>query len=216
MLGGAPTPPPPPPYDAQVEYLASAGTGAYIDSGIECTGDLSVVVRAYWTTNENKAFMGGIASNGSGGYFRHHLTPYYTGQGYGLYWYQNGTSGTPTVSGGMNCPANTWSIISVNADTGTWYYERSGVSRTGSITPLSGTITTGRNYGIFARIMGDGTLQSRPVRISLVRLTKGGVKLREFIPVRVGQVGYLYDNVSGQLFGNAGTGSFTYGNDITP
>jgi hypothetical protein len=38
--------------------------------------------------------------------------------------------------------------------------------------------------------------------------------LFEGIPVRVGQVGYLYDKVSGQLFGNAGTGDFVLGNDL--
>ena len=35
----------------------------------------------------------------------------------------------------------------------------------------------------------------------------------DFIPVRVGQVGYMYDKVSGQLFGNNGTGSFILGPD---
>jgi hypothetical protein len=35
----------------------------------------------------------------------------------------------------------------------------------------------------------------------------------DFIPVRKGTVGYLYDRVSGALFGNAGTGVFGYGND---
>jgi hypothetical protein len=34
------------------------------------------------------------------------------------------------------------------------------------------------------------------------------------IPVRVGNVGYMYDKVSKQLFANAGTGKFILGNDI--
>lgn len=33
-------------------------------------------------------------------------------------------------------------------------------------------------------------------------------------PVRIGQVGYMYDTVSGQLYGNAGTGNFILGSDI--
>lgn len=37
--------------------------------------------------------------------------------------------------------------------------------------------------------------------------------VRDFIPVRVGQVGYMYDKVSKQLFGNAGTGEFILGPD---
>ena len=42
---------------------------------------------------------------------------------------------------------------------------------------------------------------------------KDGVVVVELIPVRVGNVGYMYDKVSGQLFGNAGTGEFILGPD---
>ena len=42
----------------------------------------------------------------------------------------------------------------------------------------------------------------------------GETLVRDYIPVRVGQVGYMYDKVSGQLFGNSGTGNFILGNDI--
>lgn len=35
----------------------------------------------------------------------------------------------------------------------------------------------------------------------------------DFIPVRKGTTGYLYDKVSGNLFGNSGTGDFVLGND---
>ena len=37
----------------------------------------------------------------------------------------------------------------------------------------------------------------------------------DLIPVRVGQVGYMYDKVNGQLFGNSGTGDFVLGPDKT-
>lgn len=39
--------------------------------------------------------------------------------------------------------------------------------------------------------------------------------IADFIPVRIGQVGYMYDKVSKQLFGNAGTGEFILGPDVT-
>lgn len=39
--------------------------------------------------------------------------------------------------------------------------------------------------------------------------------VRDFIPVRKNGVGYLYDKVSGTLFGNSGTGNFTLGPDVT-
>ena len=44
----------------------------------------------------------------------------------------------------------------------------------------------------------------------------GGNKIRDFIPVRKNGIGYLYDKVSGELFGNAsGSGAFTYGSDVS-
>jgi len=42
------------------------------------------------------------------------------------------------------------------------------------------------------------------------------VLVRDLIPVRVGQVGYMYDKVTGRLFGNSGTGSFILGKDRLP
>ena len=44
---------------------------------------------------------------------------------------------------------------------------------------------------------------------------RGRDGLLDIIPVRVGDVGYLYDRVSGQLFGNSGTGAFIVGPDKT-
>lgn len=43
-----------------------------------------------------------------------------------------------------------------------------------------------------------------------------GNLVRDYIPVRKGTVGYLYDRVSGRLFGNAGTGDFVIGQDVVP
>ena len=41
------------------------------------------------------------------------------------------------------------------------------------------------------------------------------ILVHDFISVRKNGVGYLYDKVSGRLFGNSGSGTFTYGNDVT-
>lgn len=38
---------------------------------------------------------------------------------------------------------------------------------------------------------------------------------RDYVPVRIGTVGYLYDRQNDVLYGNLGTGDFTLGNDIT-
>ena len=51
------------------------------------------------------------------------------------------------------------------------------------------------------------------LRLYSCKIWVDGVLLRDMIPVRLGQVGYLYDKVSGQLFGNDGTGNFILGPD---
>lgn len=43
---------------------------------------------------------------------------------------------------------------------------------------------------------------------------RNGTDYINLIPVRKAGVGYMYDKVSGELFGNAGTSAFTYGNDV--
>ena len=52
------------------------------------------------------------------------------------------------------------------------------------------------------------------MRIASCRIYDNNILVRDYITVRRGTVGYLYDRVSGQLFGNAGTGAFGYGNDL--
>lgn len=39
-------------------------------------------------------------------------------------------------------------------------------------------------------------------------------EVAHFVPVRVGQTGYMYETYGGTLYGNAGTGDFNIGNDI--
>lgn len=47
-----------------------------------------------------------------------------------------------------------------------------------------------------------------------VRTIRGNTKIIDLIPVRIGTTGYMYDRVSEQFFGNAGTGEFILGPDV--
>lgn len=51
-------------------------------------------------------------------------------------------------------------------------------------------------------------------RIYAVQITQGTEIIMDLIPVRVGNVGYMYDKVSGELFGNDGSGEFILGKDV--
>lgn len=58
-----------------------------------------------------------------------------------------------------------------------------------------------------------GGMIVRGSKIGDTYIKKGTIEI-DWIPVRVGMVGYMYDRVSGQLFANAGTGNFILGPDI--
>ena len=72
---------------------------------------------------------------------------------------------------------------------------------------------------LFAAATRQQDTSVKPAHFFIGRIMSAKIKdaeyniLRDFIPVRVGNVGYMYDKVSGQLFGNSGTGSFILGPD---
>ena len=67
---------------------------------------------------------------------------------------------------------------------------------------------------IFGYNKGSSVIQNAStIIVSACQIWQGTTLVRSFVPVRVGQVGYLFDRVSGQLFGNAGTGDFVLGPD---
>lgn len=68
---------------------------------------------------------------------------------------------------------------------------------------------------MFSNHREDTTVESISAKVYYCKIWNGETLLRDFIPVRVGQVGQMFDRVSGQLFTNIGTGTFTLGNDIT-
>ena len=51
-------------------------------------------------------------------------------------------------------------------------------------------------------------------RLYSFRIDKAGMKVLDLIPVRIGDEGYMYDRISGNLFGNQGSGKFILGPDI--
>ena len=79
------------------------------------------------------------------------------------------------------------------------------------------TLTQTRWLAILANHRGssDSTIERADAKYHLhsFRATDGGVVITDYVPVRVGQVGYLFDRVSGTLLGNAGTGDFVLGPD---
>lgn len=185
-----------------VEYLQSTGT-QYIDSGIECTSDLSVNFKALYTTNDNAAICGGIGLKDDPIYFRHHCSPFGTNF---KYWLQQDSSSTSSITVLDVGSINTIYEVSIDAITGRWSVN--GISR--SITPLGNGMTTGKSYGIFARIASTGDLQSKPSRFYYFDFFRNGKCVGHFIPCvrKSDNKPGMYDTVSKAFFTNAGTGEF--------
>lgn len=63
-------------------------------------------------------------------------------------------------------------------------------------------------------LFGIGLMNRPSIKLYFFQWRRNGSLLHDLIPVRVGQVGYMYDKVSGTLFGNNDTGNFVLGPDV--
>jgi len=70
---------------------------------------------------------------------------------------------------------------------------------------------------LFSGYDGNGVLwRFGTCKIYYCKIYDHGTLVRDLIPVRIGQVGYMFDRVTRQMFGNIGTGSFILGPDVAP
>ena len=189
------------PYDAEVEYLESTGT-QYIDIGAIIPPDVDF------------EFTGSIVSDVANGCI--------FGETYGFAW--------AATNPGYSLATTTYGRIYLRyGDSTATTIGRTSIGLGNTFTAsLSGTSfqVNGQSVATVARISSfAGIVSSMAVfrrnyigafnpAYSAVRINnlKFG-NLFDLIPVRVGTVGYLYDRVSGALFGNAGTGDFVLGPD---
>lgn len=179
------------PYDAEVLYLESTGY-QWIDTGVIPSRDLS-----FHCVFSN-------SGNGAPGYGNVFGARYSSNNNeYQLSQFTNGTVSIGTRNTNLGIRTNEKNDVSFN---GSNTVSVNGVDKsinTSNITQSTGTIV------LFAIRNGGSVTQMQAGRIYSCSL--GSV--RDFIPVRVGQTGYMYDRVSGQLFENKGTGSFIIGPD---
>lgn len=189
------------PYDAEIEYLQSSGT-QYIDTGINGQAVTRFIVSGYCYPNSgnNTQLLGGT-EQGASTFFGARVNN-------GTFWYctSNGVGlGDPTHHSNIDAIINSTS------------------SQTGTLTDMvSGTAYDFTSFGSASwsfpnsnllLFCGYSTRRSPNARCYSLKIYTSSGLVRDFIPVRVGQVGYMYDKVSGELFGNSGSGSFTLGND---
>ena len=203
MSGGGDTPTPVLPYDSEIEYLKSSGT-QYIDTGITISNNFKSELKGQYLQNNNnyRPLLGAYDSNG---------TKY--GNVFSL---QSGASGKlyVQIGGGASYILSSASTLSMHTfittlKNGVLTFSVDGTSEQKSFSgnyPSFSLVLFGQNRG--TAIYGDVN-----AKIYYCKIWNGDELVFDAIPVRVGQVGYMYDKVSGQLFGNSGSGTFTLGND---
>lgn len=182
------------PYDAEVEYLESTGS-QWIDTGIVPTRTTKSVFD-YQLTSQT-------AGRGLFGSYK-------TKSNY--YIYQN--SATAFEVGFCDSKSNAFM-----SDLYLHEIEFDDLS----VLVDGKTVYNGGNYFasheytllLFTIRSGNTIYKGSSARVFYLEIYDDGVLVRDFVPVRVGTVGYMYDRVSGQLFSNAGTGAFVIGPDKT-
>ena len=202
------------PYDAEVEYLESTGT-QWIDTGYYASNRTDIELSFQPGTFNYTAgwrCLFGARMNNIGASSNRINTPMIwmsRDRQLALNDYQNYDSGGTSAY----APANAQSVFEIRGRK--LYLNGTQYVASGQTSTYQSTVTTGLLRCRFADGWEAATEASRqlPGKIYYMKFYEDGVLAEHLVPVRVGQVGYLFDRVSGELFGNAGTGAFVVGPD---
>jgi len=192
------------PYDAEVEYLESTGT-QYINTGVLPSTGMQIGVKVSRTSNNSD--WDGIVGAWTQDAVLNAVSMRYTG-----------TAGTKLVPAyGGQPDASTRPVITsgqlVELVLSQGSFSVDGTERC-TWTPDTSALPS-VPFFCFVENLGGSPWSRRYLkgRIYYLWMLRDGKLVFDAIPVREGTTGYLYDKVSKQLFGNAGTGNFTIGPD---
>ena len=186
----------------KVEYLKVGGNGTWINTLCAGGDGLEIECKYLITTHSGYGAWWGNYINESYNVYRMILQASSSNNTYG---YANGIASSGIQWGGG--AKNVIHTVVVNE-------QGAVVDGVGyRVSPNKGTANT-TNIAIFARGSYGGNVVNIGQQFYYFKIRRNGVLERDFVPVRVGTTGYMYDKVSKQLFGNAGSGNFILGNDI--
>ena len=187
------------PYDAEVEYIETSGTQR-INTGVLLSGITgkagSHIVLSLDLTNTTR---GTYQVNGWGNNPQLGIRA-----GTTAYW-QNYATGNQAVQPNVNY------VVTLDLSGVKGVLKVDGYN---DLTAGGNTSSVTRPFVIGAMVAANGTYQN-PIweKIRFCKIYDADTLVFDAIPVRVNTTGYLYDKVSGVLFGNEGTGDFIVGPD---
>lgn len=184
----------PVPYDARIEYLESTGT-QWIDTGIVPDNDTGLCIKAY-SSNSTDSYVVGLRNNSQ-------KTRWCIGHASGGYYF------AINVTNSYRCNQNPLEMFLNYLNSKTFSVHGYGDRGLSSL-----SFVPAYNIRMFGSAGVVASYSKWAGRIYYLQITQGESVVMNLIPVRVGTVGYMYDKVSKQMFGNDGTGGFILGGDL--
>ena len=196
------------PYDSEVEYVQSNGT-QYVDTGVYFAN--TTEIHAEFLLPQAASSNQTLCSVRSASCYVDVVQRYGSGTNYYRVRLHNSDTGSQYVQ----IAANKRAIVDYNTDTNGKYklVVSGGNTYTANMHPASVSVTTSTvTIPIFGLATAGSTAVTNKISARLYAFTiaqRGGAVLRDFIPVRIGTRGYLYDraNPTGGPLGNGLYGS---------
>ena len=184
------------PYDAAVAYIGGTGQQK-IEIPVSVIGgdDFAVGIRLYCTSTTATGYLFGSKTS------RAIFSERYSYDDSSNTIMFASTIGGNATQGGSRMSVGEWHDYELST---------SGKTVDGIFTSLPRTITSFQSLFL----MGYFNNYAYPYRLSSCYINHKGVRIYDMIAVRIGTAGYMYDTVSGELFGNVGSGTFILGPDI--
>lgn len=187
----------PKPYDKKIEYLEGTGN-QYINTGIVPDIRTGVYVKVRQSNTSDTYLLGLRQTTGN--------TRWCVGSGNSGYYY--GYGNYQSINRLLGNPAE---IMLDFMDSGK-FAKADGSYEVNLPSSMGFTPTIG--IRLFGSAGVTASYSKWAGKIYFAKFSQGNEILMDLIPVRIGNVGYMYDKVSKQLFGNDGTGDFILGGDI--
>lgn len=202
-----------PVYDAEVEYLESTGT-QWIDTGVYGNDDTAIECRAYITDTTKRFNIVGARNGGT-----NTISIMFGAFGIDI-------AGEGIMSDFKNVTTNEGRLCVESSNiTGIFVaYTSNSLRRVTdessgnewTLTQEVSEASPSQSIKIGYKDVGyPGSYGNAYIKLYYCKIWNGSTPIRDFIPVRIGSVGYLYDKVTKQLFANKGTGNFILGNDVS-
>lgn len=203
------------PYDAEVEYLESSGT-QWIDTGIiQNSLNIEIGLQIQWVGSSASLFESFFAYMTNDGIVPRGGIHKYNGK------WMFGTNSTMITTKFIDKNIHNIFLTGNSSTQIEQLYLDGTLAREGDAIVPTNISSNNIPFYMFGRNRNGNADNLATIRIMSCwykQFTDAGhtaiTKEIDLIPVRVGTTGYMYDKVSKQLFGNAGSGSFIVGDDI--